>query len=353
MGVSIAGLSLLLLQRASLISIEMNARFIHNLADKQIEYLRGRKDGYLRVLHTLAQVMEDYGDIPAEVRRDIFDSILYSTLNNEPTMISMYTVWKPNALDAMDASFVGRPGSCPETGLFASAFTRETGEITQRLLAGLESAMEFLGGPNSRNERVEHLVPGMAAGDDAYLVNLMVPIVSPSTNEVVGGVGGTVAIDAMQAIVESAINDSEEIAVKAIYAGDGRILASYRPERIGRSLLDVDTIYGDYIYDAYQAVLEGREFKFKSFYDGLGAHIIMILSPFPVGNSDATWTVMVGAREAYLLREIYNMTKFTIILAVLSMLLSAVIIFSLLVFITKPMTIITGKLKHISEAKGI
>jgi len=353
MGVAIAGFSVLLLRRASIISMEMNSRLIHHLADKQIEYLRGRKDGYLKILHTLAQIMKEYEDIPAEMRRDIFDSLLYSAIAYEQAMITMYTVWKPNAIDAMDASFMARPGSCPETGQFASAFSRETGEVIHRLSGDLENAMEFLNGPNSRNDRVEHLVPGMVAGDDAYLLSLMVPIVSPRTNEVVGGVGGTLAIGMMQAIVERAIDYYEEIAVKAIYAGDGRILASYRPDRIGRSLIDADTIYGDCIYDAYQAVLDGRESEFKSYYDTLGANVIMVMAPFTIGNSGATWTVMVGAKEEHLMEEIQSMTKLTIILAVLSMFVSGVIIFSILVFITRPMIIVTERLKKVSAAKGI
>ena len=44
----------------------------------------------------------------------------------------MYTIWKPNAVDGMDAANIGRTG-LTSTGQFAPAYSRETGRIQLRL----------------------------------------------------------------------------------------------------------------------------------------------------------------------------------------------------------------------------
>ena len=348
-GVGIAGFSILLLQRASSVTIGMSIRELQSFADRKIEYIQDRKDGHLRVLRMLAFMMEDYEDIPAEERRERFDALLYRSVTHEEDIITLYTVWKPDALDGMDGSFLARSGSCPRTGQYASAFTRETGEIHQRLTTDLEDAMRFLAGPNSRNDRVEHLVLGKVAGDEAYLFKMMVPVISPRTNEVVGGVGGTLSICGMQALVEESISTYDEIAIKAIYGGDGRILASYQPDRVGKMLSDVDTLYGNRINEAHQAVLDGREFEFKSHCNALNANIIGIMRPLTIGYSGATWALMVGFEEGYMLTGAHNMTKFTILLALTSMIVSGILVFCVLMFITRPMLIVTERLKNIPE----
>jgi len=351
-GVGIAAFSVLLLQRASSVSIGMSTRELRSFADRKIEYIADRKDSHIRVLRMLAHLMEDYEYIPPPERRERFDALLYRTVTYEEDMITLYTVWKPDALDGMDTIFIAGPGSCPVTGQYASAFTRETGEILQRLTTDLEGAMQFLAGPGSRKDRVEHLIPGKIGGNEAYLFNIMVPVINPRSNEVVGGVGGTLSIGRMQALVEESINSYDEIAVKALYGGDGRILASYQPDRIGSMLVDVDTIYGNRINEAHRAVLEGREFQFKSHCNVLDANVVGILRPLTIGYSDATWALMVGFKEGYMLAGVHNMTKFTILLALTSMLVSGIIVISVLMFITRPMLIVTERLKNIPEIKG-
>jgi|GEM_PF-6745144 len=189
--VVVTGLSVLLLHRASSAAPVSGARYP---SEQRAEYLRGRKDGYLRVLHTLSYAMGHYETIPAPQRRDIFDALLHRTVMYEQTMIALYTVWKPDALDGMDAGFTARLGSCPMTGQYASAFTRETGEVLQQFTSGLEDIMVFLSGPYSRDERIEQLTAAADDAGDTSLFRLTVPIINPRTNEVVGGVGGVLAV---------------------------------------------------------------------------------------------------------------------------------------------------------------
>jgi methyl-accepting chemotaxis protein len=106
-------LSTLLVRQAANISLDLSIRNIENLAGRQADTWKGREEGYLRVLQTLAANMADYEDIPAAERRDRFDDMLRAVLINETNMLRLFTIWKPNAIDGMDSSFIGRTGSSP------------------------------------------------------------------------------------------------------------------------------------------------------------------------------------------------------------------------------------------------
>jgi methyl-accepting chemotaxis protein len=82
--------------------------------------------------------------------------MLKSTLLANTNMATVYTVWKPNAVDGMDSKFIGKPGSTL-TGQYASAFDRgANGQIEQRAAADIEGAMAHITGPNAHNDRVLH-----------------------------------------------------------------------------------------------------------------------------------------------------------------------------------------------------
>ena len=352
MAVVIAGLCTIMLKQASDTSIGLSTKAIQYLLDEQTQYWKGREDGFLRVLRTLSYVMEDYENFPADRRRDQFDDLLFSTMTSEPAMIVMYTVWKPDAVDGMDRNFLNRPGSCPVTGQYISAFTRETGEITQRITSDVENTMRYITGTNSRKDRIDNPVLYVIEGVETYVFRMMVPIINPRTNEVVGGIGCMVTIEAMQITLEENMMDHDEISAMAIYSGDGRVIASYQPLQVGQMMNEVASIYGDYSQEAHQAVLNGENFECRSFSPVLDTDVIVLMTSFEIGNSGTTWSIMIATEEDYVLKEVHQITQFTIILAIIAILISAIIVFIVLGIITQPIVKVTETLKDISEGEG-
>jgi hypothetical protein len=141
---------------------------------------------FIEVLRPLADIMKDYESAPAQERRNRYDDMLPSALTSQPAIISIFTVWKPNAIDGMDSRFLGRPGSTP-IGLYAPVFDKENGRLETLASADVYNAMEYVIGPDARRDRV--LPARNVAGKSTYLLGVMVPIVNPRTNEVVGAVG--------------------------------------------------------------------------------------------------------------------------------------------------------------------
>jgi methyl-accepting chemotaxis protein len=261
--VVVAGISILLLKMASSNSEELSVRGIGNLAGQRAEYWKGREDTKIQTLRSLANIIDAYETLPPETRRDTYDAMLLSCIQSDPAYFALYMVWKPNAIDGMDARYIGRTGSGP-TGQYAIFYTRETGDITARTTTDIAGPMAYFNGPNSRKERFEDPTPRKILGNDTHVIRFMVPIVNKRTNEVVGGVGCLIDIAPIQAIVKNTIDTHEEIASMSIYSNDGTIIASLIPDHVGQKMLDADTLYGGYSQSAEKAVLEGKPFTCRS-----------------------------------------------------------------------------------------
>ena len=351
MAVVVTGISTLLLRQASAISVDLSKRSIGYLAVQRAEFWKGRENGYMRVLRTLADIMMDYENFPPEERRLRFDDMLLGVIAEEENMVSLYTVWKPNAIDNMDAQLIDRTGSSP-TGQYAMSYTRENGKIYGRTSLDIEDSMAYINGPDSKRDRLENPVSRIINGKNKHLIRMMVPIINPHTNETVGGVGCLLAIDVIQTMMEQILQEHEEIAAMAIYAGNGLILANLYPDRVGKFLLDVEAGYGNAIEAANRAVLERKKFSTRQYVEDLDANLEIILEPFNIGTSNNGWTIMVASDDSYMLAGVRTMTKYTIILTIIALIAAAVIVFVILGYITKPIITVTETLKDISEGEG-
>jgi methyl-accepting chemotaxis protein len=321
------------------------------LAGKEAEYWKAREDGYIRMLRTLANVMTDYENIPEEERRDRFDAMIMGALANEPQLLNVYSIWKPNALDRMDSQYIGRNGSSP-TGQYAYTATREFGQITSRDSTDIDNAMTYFNGAGSKRDLVEDPFPRTVGGNNMYLVRLMVPIINPRTNETVGGVGCLLNISAIQTGVEDIINDpSNPIAAMSVYSHSGFIMGNNLPERVGQ-MMEVETLFGDHTQDGQNAVQSGTEFSGSAYSPVLNANVEFVILPFAIGNSDTTWSIMVAESEDVILAPIDQITMITVIIAVVAIAITAIIIFFVLNSVTKPITRVADNLKDIAEGEG-
>jgi len=351
--VGLIGLSMLLLWQASNNSINLSKQSLGNLTDVQAAFWKGRVEGHLRAVRTLANVMSEYENIPAQMRRDQFDNMLMATLEAETTWSIIYTYWKPNTVDGMDAQNIGRLGSTA-TGQYTTTFTKESGQMEHRSMgdAYFRSHTEWLSGSNRLNDFVDHPIPRVINGRNTFCLNLAVPIISSSTGEVVGAVGLLLIIDAIQTLLEQTVAAHEEIAAMITYSSNGFILAHTFADRVGKNLTEVDTVYGNYMQDAMKAVNNGEEFHCSVYSSAMRDVLVMDLASFQISNSGRTWSVMIAARESYITKEVSQMTRITIIFAAIFIIAAAVIAFFVMGYTTKPIIAVTNTLKDISEGEG-
>ncbi|MCL1931509.1 MAG: methyl-accepting chemotaxis protein [Treponema sp.] len=211
--------------------------------------------------------------------------------------------------------------------------------------------MEWLAG-NPKTERVLPPEQRTVNGQAIWVLRFMAPVINPRTNETVGGVGGYVDISGIQAVVEQTLKENEILAAMDIYGDSGFVFGSYVPERVGKFMKDVSTIYGDHLTDAIDKVSKGQEASYSSYSPVLKSNVQIELKSFKIGTSDKSWTIMTAATEDFMLAEVNEMQNFTIILAVIAIILGAAIVFLVLTNTVKPIINVAATLKDIAEGEG-
>ena len=344
--------TIILLRQASGISYYLSVRSLGHLTSQRVEYWKGREDGYIKTLRTLANIMGDYESVPAQERRDRYNDMLRSALEaEEPQMVSLYTVWKPNAIDDMDDRFIGRPGSSA-SGQYAISYFKENANITERTCGDILNITAHINGPNAYKDRIDNPSILKIKGENTYIVKLTVPVVNHRTKKVVGALGCFLTVDAIQQIVENTIKTNDEIAIMAMYSGNGTILAHYKPERIGKRMLDADVELDGSRQELFRAMQAGKPYMNTAYQPSLKEKIIYIMKPFQIGNSGHNWSMLIGIPESFFLKEVKSITEFTITLVTIAFLITAAIVFVIIGFITKPIVRITYMLREISEGGG-
>ena len=349
--VIVTGIAVLLLREASAISLELSMKSLNHTLENTMTYWQGRENSHIRALSTLGAVMEDFESLPAETRRDQFDSMLKGALLENDAWVLTYSIWKPNALDGMDSQYIGRSGSTA-SGQYAMTYTRETGSITTRVSNDIEKTMAKINSPNAKKDRFDDPIPWTINGRETFAMRIQVPIMNPRTNEVIGAVGCLLDAAVIQPTVTQTLKENDDIAIMVMYSNDGTILGHFLPERIGKNMKDVDVEYGDMQQEAFNAILKGEKFSGKAYDPSLNSTIIMSMRPFSIGNSEQTWSILIGATEEHVLSDVNTITRFTVILAVIAVIIGAVITYFVLHHVTKPLVFVADTLKEISEGDG-
>jgi len=278
-------------------------------------------DNYIGTLQSLSNEMSFYEDRTPEARRREFEKTMLSVFEETPNLFQLFTVWKPNAIDSMDARFKNRAGST-ETGQFAFALIKEgeTGQTEKQTVdsGDVQAAMEYLTGSNGKTVDISAPAYIELGGRGKDCFRMMVPILNDRTNEPVGVIGCQLYTDALQNFAENTIKHKDEVAAVAVYTNTGFILASYVPDRIGEKLADREIQYGDQINNAVNAVNNAHEYECSGYDPLLRAKLFMCIVPVPMRSSPSSLSVMVGSAEAYIYRNVKAMGKTAITILIIA-----------------------------------
>jgi methyl-accepting chemotaxis protein len=353
MVVVMAALSIILVMRASSLAMELNQSNTKNLAKTQAEYWKGREDGHIRMLKTIANVMADFEAVPAAQRRDRYDTLLRGAIQGEATIFTMYTVWKPNVLDGMDAEYIGREGSTA-SGQYAPMFVQEGRRFTISAMpqADFDLAVSNMDGPNAKLDMIYEPVQGKSDGKDTWLVKIAVPIIHPDTGETLGRLGCLLDISTASAYMKDLVDSTDDsMAIAMMYSNAGFVIGHYEATRAFKQLKDVET-FGENLEAANQAVLNGEEFSFTYYSTVKNSDMEFYMVPFTIGNSTTTWTIGLGSTIDFIMQPINAMTQIAIIIALVAVVATALVIFFVLGSVTKPIVNVAATLKDIAQGEG-
>jgi methyl-accepting chemotaxis protein len=352
----VAAISIILLNRASSLQMATAKTSQERLAADQARVIQMRYEAYLRTAQTLADALADFDQADVGRQRNRFDQFMESILRSEDRLVALFVVFKPNTIDpGTDAMFAGRPGST-ETGQWANWYTRQSGEIEHLTYDDIATVMNDINGEKARKDLMYNPIPQVVAGTQTHTVTITVPVIWRKTNEVVGRVGVNIDLAYMQPVVDNIINndtDSRDITAMTIYSQNSMVIASYAEEHIGKSLKDAQgTLYAKNTDVAQNTILHGEKKAFSVYSSILKKNLELILYPITIGETGATWSLMLGTEKDIILEDVTTLTVFTVILGIVAALIAAAIIFLVAGNIAEPIVKVALTLKDISEGEG-
>jgi methyl-accepting chemotaxis protein len=340
MTVVVVAIAVVLLSRARTLQIEAAHENMENLTGLHAGTMNNRYQVYYSMALSLTYMFNSYENItPSERRRDYNDAI-YSILESTEQFMGLYTVWRPGLLDGMDAQHVNTPGT-DATGNYISWYSRENGEIVLRAYPEADRILErlsdkpWIDGPAYRDVN----------GVQLLMVDINVPIALDD-----GSVAGVVGINldlgySQPAVVEIAPYGTGRA---ALYSDTGIIIASQNTNRIGRHFREesLSSLGTNGVGIVEKSLRDGKPALFE--FDGN-----MIQSyPFRVGDTDVFWSLIATAPTETVLASVNSLTEFTVIFAIVAILVSGGLTYLVALRIANPIVKVSLTLKDISEGEG-
>ncbi|MDR0524345.1 MAG: methyl-accepting chemotaxis protein [Spirochaetaceae bacterium] len=303
--------SLLSLSRSEINRLE--EREITNLGAQHGKDIQIWLEIYMDAVRTAAQIMEEYRDIPVELRRPVFNLINKSLVEKNPEVTGSSSIWEPNALDGLDAEYANTPES-DATGRFIPWWYRGAEGLGVEALQGYdnpETGGYYLDTKRTGKENIMEPYFYPLEGKDILMTTLSAPITEK------GRFLGAVTIDIS---IQDIQNHAKKIqpypgTVAMVYSNQGMITAHFDESRFSKHLLEADQdLAGPYLHQLSEAIQEGRNFRFVQEVKSLGKKMIFTCVPFTIGMSTTPWALVIGIPQDVILAPIRRMAIIGVIL---------------------------------------
>ncbi|MDR1220786.1 MAG: methyl-accepting chemotaxis protein [Treponema sp.] len=332
-------ISVVLINRASSIQSASALENLQNIAGITAKDIQRNFENYMDILRTLSQIMNSFQDIDIEARRDTYNSTMYGVLESNPDFVSIYTAWKPNAIDAGDADYANTPGT-DESGQYITMYTRETGAIAMRPYPTYREALAAL----NENETISNPAKSVVQGEDAFTIEIRIPITRDGV--IYGLVGVSVVITPLQGIVQNL--KPYDTGTAAVYSNDGTIAAHAVSQLRGSKFqtASLQTLGQTGVNTVLESI---RTVSPAVMDEGIA---LFAMYPFCAGKSITAWVVIISVPRETVLQEVNALTLFTAVFAIIAIVIAVIAIFFVSGSIVRPIVGIVTMLKDISEGEG-
>jgi len=192
--------SVLLIQ-ATALQRKTTEEGVINIAEMTALEVQSTYYAYFDLVYNLAQIMSNYETFDVDSRRIILDEIMDGIFISDRSLMSIYSLWKPNALDGLDNVFADPDGS--NTGQYNTGFTRERGFVEQRSFNEFDNILNSnllnIGLINQIISDPEPRESITVLSGQIWTMDIQLPVYRKfSEREVVGIIGVTISLDRLQ-----------------------------------------------------------------------------------------------------------------------------------------------------------
>ena len=348
--VIIAALTIITVTRSIRIQTEMAYLYADALAGENSKEVQRRIEVYADYAHILSMIMSDFETTPEHLRRDSYDDFMLSTIQQNPTISGIWTAWLPNTIDSYDEQF----------GVFKPFYTRRLTGNVDLVAAGYDGHEQYL------REMVQYGKPVLEepvwrefyGRGTVPIISIQAPVKNHRGSVI--GIIGINYISDMQEVADELVKQIYDgTGVAGVYSNDGIILAHFDNIRVGENIRTYQgerALLGDQHSRVVQAIRNGGEngnpISMNRFSPLLDKVLLLIYYPIVVSGFENPWSLLLGIPREEIDRPVNEMMWFTIIIAVVILVIAAVITFLFALSILKPVIYVTNTLKDISEGEG-
>jgi methyl-accepting chemotaxis protein len=274
--------------------------------------------------------------------RSAGDSLTRRLLADNPSLVSVWAVWEPNAFDGRDAEYAGARGH-NEAGRYQPGFVRADGEIVEDEPGG-EAELSTPGDGDyyllplrSGREVVTDPYFFPVAGKEVLETSLTVPIVVDG--RVLGVAGVDIVLDELQRVLASI--RPYETGYATLIAANGTYVAAPDAARLGQ---DVGATAADGAVKA--AVREGRRHIARAPSSG-GAEEVRVVAPVPIGRSGSSWGLALHLPRDRMLAPARRLRAFVLALSTLTLAALAAVVLIVVRRVTGPLAEVAARAEQL------
>ncbi|MDR0289640.1 MAG: methyl-accepting chemotaxis protein [Treponema sp.] len=335
----IAVISIILLREAGKLQTEAAFENTTNYAYAESVQMQREFEIYMNTVDSIAKIYSGFPRMIMSHRRENFDDILQSTVEANPNIIGVYSVWKLGVVDDGPA-------------IYSTLFTREHSTREKDIITRYDfsewNKPEYERNQQSiRNNDTRHWIlpapiPFVNRGQDASVIFMTAPIIDSSTKELYGFVGVGVDILTKQEYINN-LRPYGTGQVQMI-SESGMVTAALDKTMIGKDFHEV----GAYLFgpEGIQLVDDTLR-KGKS---GSARYHGNIIASYPiqVRGTTTNWAIAVEVPFA----AARQLQIFTIVFALIMVLITCVVVYVVINTALSPLIRVSGMLRDISEGEG-
>ncbi|MDR2500430.1 MAG: methyl-accepting chemotaxis protein [Treponema sp.] len=317
---NVMGTGILLTSLLALFSAEksrLEEQEISNLAALHGKIMQVWLEIYMDAARTAGQIMEEYQNIEASLRRDFFATISRTLVEKNIEIAGAASIWEPGILDGPADSDTSGEADRFMPYWYRSKNGIVPGRLEDHVVIGTEAYYQDV--KRIRGEMIMDPYYYPIDGVDTLITTLAVPMYE--ADRFIGAVTVNLELEHIQR--EARNIQPYEGTVTALYSNNGVIIAHFDENRIGQSIHGEGDIAGSHLAQLTGAIKTGRALRFTNYVGSLGETIVFISVPFTIGRADAPWTLMIGIPQRIFLKEIRRMTLIGMGIGITTFLLTA------------------------------